>query len=162
MSSEEDSTIPKKNWGRQKTNSVILYLIIVTSLIIISVIIMSFFPGNLTSGNRLPQISTNKSNNTAVTTWTVTSISKGYANNSILKADTYVYVKNATGDYTIQKILLSKATGTHGFNYIPITTSEYILIGDIFSLDRAMYNQGSMLILTEGGSTDYSYCILYL
>ena len=70
-------------------------------------------------------------------------------------------VRNASSVFTILTLELLTATGTHGFNYISVSAGDYISIGDVFSLDKTMYPQGSMMVLVPEFSYG-QYCVMYV
>jgi len=104
-----------------------------------------------------PTITTIRIATATAMTWTVTVIS-GEA--SILKGDVYVQVKDANDTYTITTEALLTATGTHGFEYTPISAGNNIAVGDEFSLDNTIYGQGSSLTLVRTASATGQYCVL--
>jgi hypothetical protein len=54
---------------------------------------------------------------------------------------------------------LTSASGTNGFNYTSTSNGEYIALGDIFSLSKTQYAQGSQIILVAHNGWS-EYCVL--
>jgi hypothetical protein len=162
MSIGKTTAIPKKKWSERK-KIVIASLVIAffTIFALLVFIILTIGPGG-TSPNTI-QIVTNKGFTATTTTWIVEDIS---GDSHLPTSDVYVIVKNANGVVTIPTILLSEANGTYGFTYMPALhinpgMATYINKGDIFSLDKTLYTQGSSITLWQlGPNIPYSYCVL--
>ena len=146
VSSEEIPAIPKKKWSRR--NKIIVSSLSISLIIILVISVYIMATNHLSGGNPFPKINTNKSLNGTDTIWTVTSISNSPG---ILKIDVYVQVKNASGIYLISTEPLISVSDTHGFNYTPhpgwFSNASYISVGDVFSLNRIMYTNGSSIML---------------
>lgn len=104
-----------------------------------------------------PAIATIKQTNEIATIWTVTAIG---GVSQISKSDVYVQVKKADSTFVISTVPLLSAMGTKGFGYISTdSSSDKISVGDVFYLDKAIYAQGSTIVLVAEGATG-QYAIL--
>lgn len=148
---------------KTKTDNKIVWIIVavVIALVVVPIVlsailyVMVLGVGPPVDG-MVPVIGTTKGSTASDTTWTVTAIS-GSA--SVLKADVYVQVKDAGGTFTITTESLLYATGTHEFNYSSASTGSYLSIGDVFSLNKVIYTQGSTITLVTA-SASAQYCIM--
>jgi len=101
-------------------------------------------------------IHTYKSSTLTTYTWTVTAIG---GTNYILKSDVYVQLKgNGSSMFIIATESLTDASGTHGFNYTPAFSGNYLAAGDVFSLSKD-YLQGTTIILVPPPAIG-QYCVL--
>jgi hypothetical protein len=97
-----------------------------------------------------------KSINSTAYIWTITAILGG---EKPLKSDFYVQLKgNGSGTFIIATESLTHASGTHGFNYVPASSGEYLAAGDVFSLSKD-YLQGTTIALVTAGATGQYYIL---
>lgn len=162
MTSAEIPAITKKKWSKSKkliATSVIVSIIVIGSFLAYAMI-YAMIVGNGVTGWDVPAIATNKASTSKATTWTIVVISSSQV---LYKSWVHIEVKNAAGIVTIPKAPLALADqgfnyvlSYRGFNYTPASigdyytsssVGDYISIGDVFSLDKTMYTQGSTLTL---------------
>ena len=128
--------------NRRKSRLKILAVAIV-AIIIIAIIAITWYRE---SQPIILTFNTSRSNTLNATNWTITAF-----NNDLiyLKSQVYVSTKNADGEYLIGQIPILIASGTKGFNYSATTNTDALSVGDVLSLDKVFYKEGSTLVLTD-------------
>jgi hypothetical protein len=86
--------------------------------------------------------------------WTIVAIS-GSA--TVWKSDVYVQLRNASG-FVITNEPITAASGTHGFKYEPVSSEDYIRVGDVLRLSKD-YAEGCTITLVTPGAT-WQYALL--
>ena len=159
MLNDEIPAVPKKKWSRRK-KMIALCASLILFILIFTVLAYGIWPGGGCGEFGQYVITVNKGTTATTTIFTVKA-SPNSCYNLPLKSDVYVQVKDVSGTFKILTVLLSKATGTQGFNYSSSTgaVGQYISVGDVFSLNGSMYEVGSTLNLVNSDSTS-QYCHL--
>jgi flagellin-like protein len=160
----------KKIWAMRKetdgVSPVIATILMVAITVVLAAVLYVMVLGIGGPGTTVPAVGTTKGSTATTITWTITAIGSGA---SILKADVFVQLKNINlATFNISTVALPTlvTTPTAGFTYSSAAGGNYLSVGDIFSVTRAVtgaagpsYPTGSTLTLvTAGGSGQY--CIL--
>lgn len=154
---DDSDTIPRHetyHWQRAKRDMIIS--IIILSLIALPIVIEAISPTPQYHPYSGAYFAANEYSTEATTEWVITSISSG---SSVLRSDVFVQVKDANSVIRIATIELALASGTCGFNYTPASAGNFIVVGDEFSLDRALYSNGSTITLVNEVAS-FQYCRL--
>ncbi len=147
---ETENQVPT-NKGRSRWGKFIILSILITAILIASILyyaVISFSPDP-----RLPpNIYLSMSSNTTDWIFTVAGIS--YSHAPLLKSAVYVQLDNGSG-YVILNEQLTAASGSHGFNYFPNSSGDYVTIDDVFTISKD-YAYGSLNLVTEHGEWSYA------
>jgi hypothetical protein len=136
----------RSRWGRFITPSILIAVILIASILYITVASYSPYP-------RLPPyVYLSNSSNTTDWIFTVTEIP--YSHTPILKSKVYVQLHNQSG-YVIYNEQLTAASGSHGFNYLPNSSGDYVTVGDVLTISKE-YAQGGLSLVTEHGEWTYA------
>jgi len=147
----------KKIWAMRKNEegvspviaTILMVAITVVLAAVLYVMVLGIGGGNTTI---TPTIGTNPDTTATQYIWTVITTSA-----PIQKSDVFVQLKvNGTSTFLISTVLLTTASGGHGFVYSAAGSGTTIGAGDVFALDKA-YLQGTTLnLVTQGGTGTYA------
>ena len=143
----------KKIWAMRKNEegvspviaTILMVAITVVLAAVLYVMVLGIGGGNTTI---TPTIGTSPSTTATQYVWTVVTTSA-----PIQKSDIFVQLKpNGTATFLISTVLLTTASGTHGFVYSAAGSGTTIGAGDVIALSKD-YAQGTVInLVTPGGA----------
>jgi flagellin-like protein len=146
----------KKIWAMRKNEEgvspVIATILMVAITVVLAAVLYVMVLGIGGPGSVTPTIAMTRSTTATQWVYTVTAISGATA---IQQSDVFVQLKgNGTSTFLIQTVLLSTATGSHGFVYSAASAGTTISVGDVFTLLKSPsgYTTGTVLTLVTTGA----------